>query len=181
MFRCCIVFQHTGQEFHDDLYPDTVGTTPAMSAEAWWKGGNKQVRELHSQHASKNSLILMSVLFFILHLFEIQLSMMYKYVLVKGIFSIYSYVLFCYYYLSNSCIFPVWDRLTFYLFTFRLSSGGESQPQPRQTAQTKSSTRKTGGSKADQWGEQGGRHFCIYYNVLHSFHSLFFRNNGIYR
>uniref|UniRef100_A0AAX7SDS3 Coronin n=1 Tax=Astatotilapia calliptera TaxID=8154 RepID=A0AAX7SDS3_ASTCA len=27
-------------EFHDDLYPDTVGTTPAMSAEEWWKGGN---------------------------------------------------------------------------------------------------------------------------------------------
>ncbi|KAK5884991.1 hypothetical protein CesoFtcFv8_018751 [Champsocephalus esox] len=34
--------KHTGQEFHDDLYPDTVGTTPAMSAEEWWKGGNKQ-------------------------------------------------------------------------------------------------------------------------------------------
>ncbi|KAG8006964.1 Coronin-7, partial [Nibea albiflora] len=34
--------KHTGQEFHEDLYPDTVGTTPAMSAEEWWQGGNKQ-------------------------------------------------------------------------------------------------------------------------------------------
>ncbi|KAI4821774.1 hypothetical protein KUCAC02_007357 [Chaenocephalus aceratus] len=38
--------KHTGQEFHDDLYPDTVGTTPAMSAEEWWKGGNKQVEKV---------------------------------------------------------------------------------------------------------------------------------------
>uniref|UniRef100_A0AAX7UQQ4 Coronin n=1 Tax=Astatotilapia calliptera TaxID=8154 RepID=A0AAX7UQQ4_ASTCA len=36
--------KNSGHEFHDDLYPDTVGTTPAMSAEEWWKGGNKQVR-----------------------------------------------------------------------------------------------------------------------------------------
>uniref|UniRef100_A0A8C2XEE9 Coronin n=1 Tax=Cyclopterus lumpus TaxID=8103 RepID=A0A8C2XEE9_CYCLU len=34
------------QEFHEDLYPDTVGTTPAMSAEEWWKGGNKQVEKV---------------------------------------------------------------------------------------------------------------------------------------
>uniref|UniRef100_A0A8C2Z370 Coronin n=1 Tax=Cyclopterus lumpus TaxID=8103 RepID=A0A8C2Z370_CYCLU len=38
------------QEFHEDLYPDTVGTTPAMSAEEWWKGGNKQVKDLRSLH-----------------------------------------------------------------------------------------------------------------------------------
>ncbi|KAI9514781.1 hypothetical protein NQZ68_030971 [Dissostichus eleginoides] len=38
--------KHTGQEFHDDLYPDTVGTTPAMSAEEWWKGGNKQAEKV---------------------------------------------------------------------------------------------------------------------------------------
>uniref|UniRef100_A0A6Q2Z8X3 Coronin n=1 Tax=Esox lucius TaxID=8010 RepID=A0A6Q2Z8X3_ESOLU len=31
-------------EFHADLYPDTVGQTAAMSAEEWWKGGDKQVR-----------------------------------------------------------------------------------------------------------------------------------------
>uniref|UniRef100_A0A8D0A3B2 Coronin n=1 Tax=Sander lucioperca TaxID=283035 RepID=A0A8D0A3B2_SANLU len=37
--------KHSGQEFHEDLYPDTVGTTPAMSAEEWWKGGNKQVKD----------------------------------------------------------------------------------------------------------------------------------------
>ncbi|KAM4530624.1 coronin-7-like isoform 1-T1 [Odontesthes bonariensis] len=38
--------KHSGQEFHDDLYPDTVGTTPAMSAEEWWQGGNKQVERV---------------------------------------------------------------------------------------------------------------------------------------
>lgn len=38
--------KHSGQEFHDDLYSDTVGTTPAMSAEEWWKGGNKQVEKV---------------------------------------------------------------------------------------------------------------------------------------
>uniref|UniRef100_A0AAX7V134 Coronin n=1 Tax=Astatotilapia calliptera TaxID=8154 RepID=A0AAX7V134_ASTCA len=43
------VFQNSGHEFHDDLYPDTVGTTPAMSAEEWWKGGNKQVRDPYFQ------------------------------------------------------------------------------------------------------------------------------------
>ncbi|XP_043955902.1 coronin-7-like isoform X2 [Gambusia affinis] len=42
----------SGQEFHDDLYPDTVGTTPAMSAEEWWKGGNKQVDKV-SLHPDK--------------------------------------------------------------------------------------------------------------------------------
>uniref|UniRef100_A0A671YFK9 Coronin n=1 Tax=Sparus aurata TaxID=8175 RepID=A0A671YFK9_SPAAU len=36
----------SGQEFHDDLYPDTVGTTPAMSADEWWQGGNKQVEKV---------------------------------------------------------------------------------------------------------------------------------------
>uniref|UniRef100_A0A8D3DLH8 Coronin n=1 Tax=Scophthalmus maximus TaxID=52904 RepID=A0A8D3DLH8_SCOMX len=35
--------KNSGQEFHEDLYPDTVGSTPAMSAEEWWQGGNKQV------------------------------------------------------------------------------------------------------------------------------------------
>ncbi|XP_032442849.1 coronin-7-like isoform X3 [Xiphophorus hellerii] len=42
----------SGQEFHDDLYPDTVGTTPAMSAAEWWKGGNKQVDKV-SLHPDK--------------------------------------------------------------------------------------------------------------------------------
>lgn len=37
------IFQGSGQEFHEDLYPDTAGTTPAMSAEEWWQGGDKQV------------------------------------------------------------------------------------------------------------------------------------------
>uniref|UniRef100_A0A4W6BNK7 Coronin n=1 Tax=Lates calcarifer TaxID=8187 RepID=A0A4W6BNK7_LATCA len=38
--------KNSGQEFHDDLYPDTAGTTPAMSAEEWWQGGNKQVEKV---------------------------------------------------------------------------------------------------------------------------------------
>ncbi|CAL8304645.1 unnamed protein product [Merluccius merluccius] len=33
----------SSQDFHADLYPDTVGCTPAQSAEEWWQGGNKQV------------------------------------------------------------------------------------------------------------------------------------------
>uniref|UniRef100_A0A4W6BRI2 Coronin n=1 Tax=Lates calcarifer TaxID=8187 RepID=A0A4W6BRI2_LATCA len=41
--------KNSGQEFHDDLYPDTAGTTPAMSAEEWWQGGNKQVMVLYPQ------------------------------------------------------------------------------------------------------------------------------------
>uniref|UniRef100_A0A667Z2I9 Coronin n=1 Tax=Myripristis murdjan TaxID=586833 RepID=A0A667Z2I9_9TELE len=44
--------KQSGQEFHADLYPDTVGTTPAMSAEEWWKGGNKQVERV-SLHPDK--------------------------------------------------------------------------------------------------------------------------------
>uniref|UniRef100_A0A673AP14 Coronin n=1 Tax=Sphaeramia orbicularis TaxID=375764 RepID=A0A673AP14_9TELE len=46
------VYQNSGFEFHADLYPDTVGTTPAMSAEEWWKGGNKQVEKV-SLHPDK--------------------------------------------------------------------------------------------------------------------------------
>ncbi|XP_073350573.1 coronin-7 [Pagrus major] len=38
--------KQSGQEFHDDLYPDTVGTTPAMVADEWWQGGNKQVEKV---------------------------------------------------------------------------------------------------------------------------------------
>ncbi|XP_054462820.1 coronin-7 [Anoplopoma fimbria] len=41
--------KNSNQEFHEDLYPDTVGTTPAMSAEEWWKGGNKQVEKVSLQ------------------------------------------------------------------------------------------------------------------------------------
>ncbi|XP_026195939.1 coronin-7-like isoform X3 [Anabas testudineus] len=44
--------KHSGQEFHEDLYPDTVGTTPAMSAVEWWGGGNKQVEKV-SLHPDK--------------------------------------------------------------------------------------------------------------------------------
>uniref|UniRef100_A0A673AMB8 Coronin n=1 Tax=Sphaeramia orbicularis TaxID=375764 RepID=A0A673AMB8_9TELE len=44
--------KNSGFEFHADLYPDTVGTTPAMSAEEWWKGGNKQVEKV-SLHPDK--------------------------------------------------------------------------------------------------------------------------------
>ncbi|XP_068574588.1 coronin-7 [Cebidichthys violaceus] len=44
--------KQSSQEFHEDLYPDTVGTTPVMSAEEWWKGGNKQVEKV-SLHPDK--------------------------------------------------------------------------------------------------------------------------------
>uniref|UniRef100_A0AAR2KHG2 Coronin n=1 Tax=Pygocentrus nattereri TaxID=42514 RepID=A0AAR2KHG2_PYGNA len=33
-----------GQDFHADLYPDTLGHTPAVTAEEWWQGANKQVQ-----------------------------------------------------------------------------------------------------------------------------------------
>ncbi|XP_005744419.1 coronin-7-like isoform X4 [Pundamilia nyererei] len=46
--------KNSGHEFHDDLHPDTVGTTPAMSAEEWWKGGNKQVERV-SLHPDKRA------------------------------------------------------------------------------------------------------------------------------
>uniref|UniRef100_A0A8C6KGN9 Coronin n=1 Tax=Nothobranchius furzeri TaxID=105023 RepID=A0A8C6KGN9_NOTFU len=51
----CIVpisYQVPRKEFHEDLYPDTVGTTPAMSAEEWWQGGNQQVEKV-SLHPDK--------------------------------------------------------------------------------------------------------------------------------
>ncbi|KAI1884438.1 hypothetical protein AGOR_G00226400 [Albula goreensis] len=41
-----------GQDFHADLYPDTLGKTPAMSAEEWWKGENRQVQRV-SLHPDK--------------------------------------------------------------------------------------------------------------------------------
>uniref|UniRef100_A0A3P8SBI7 Coronin n=1 Tax=Amphiprion percula TaxID=161767 RepID=A0A3P8SBI7_AMPPE len=44
--------KHSGQEFHEDLYPDTAGTSPAMSAEEWWQGGNQQVEKV-SLHPDK--------------------------------------------------------------------------------------------------------------------------------
>ncbi|KAJ0001383.1 hypothetical protein NQD34_006403 [Periophthalmus magnuspinnatus] len=38
--------KNSGNDFHADLYPDTVGTTAAMSADEWWQGGNKQVEKV---------------------------------------------------------------------------------------------------------------------------------------
>lgn len=38
--------KNSGHEFHADLYPDTVGAMPAMSAGEWWQGGNKQVEKV---------------------------------------------------------------------------------------------------------------------------------------
>uniref|UniRef100_A0A4W3IAY1 Coronin n=1 Tax=Callorhinchus milii TaxID=7868 RepID=A0A4W3IAY1_CALMI len=32
------------KEFHEDLFPDTVGAIPAMAAQDWWSGSNKEVR-----------------------------------------------------------------------------------------------------------------------------------------
>uniref|UniRef100_H3A9G4 Coronin 7 n=1 Tax=Latimeria chalumnae TaxID=7897 RepID=H3A9G4_LATCH len=34
------------KEFHEDLFPDTSGNIPSMSAEEWWNGANKQVRKV---------------------------------------------------------------------------------------------------------------------------------------
>ncbi|XP_051573038.1 coronin-7 isoform X3 [Myxocyprinus asiaticus] len=41
-----------GQDFHADLFPDTIGHTPAMAADDWWKGENKQVERV-SLHPNK--------------------------------------------------------------------------------------------------------------------------------
>uniref|UniRef100_A0A8C1LGZ4 Coronin n=1 Tax=Cyprinus carpio TaxID=7962 RepID=A0A8C1LGZ4_CYPCA len=48
-----ISYQVPRKDFHADLYPDTVGHTPAMTAEDWWKGENKQV--LTSQRSASTS------------------------------------------------------------------------------------------------------------------------------
>ncbi|XP_064843157.1 coronin-7-like [Oncorhynchus masou masou] len=42
----CVYLIQSGQEFHADLYPDTLGRTAAMSAAEWWKGGEKQVEKV---------------------------------------------------------------------------------------------------------------------------------------
>ncbi|XP_061740819.1 coronin-7 isoform X3 [Nerophis ophidion] len=42
----------SAHDFHADLYPDTAGVTPAMTAEEWWAGGNKQVQRV-SLHPDK--------------------------------------------------------------------------------------------------------------------------------
>ncbi|XP_077475005.1 coronin-7 [Stigmatopora argus] len=44
--------KNPGHEFHADLYPDTAGWTPAMSADEWWRGGNEQVEKV-SLHPDK--------------------------------------------------------------------------------------------------------------------------------
>lgn len=44
--------KNSGHEFHADLYPDTVGPMPAMTADEWWQGGNKQVDKV-SLHPDK--------------------------------------------------------------------------------------------------------------------------------
>ncbi|TRY97273.1 hypothetical protein DNTS_020572 [Danionella cerebrum] len=45
---CC----EAGQDFHSDLYPDTVGRTSAQSADDWWRGDNSQLERV-SLHPSK--------------------------------------------------------------------------------------------------------------------------------
>ncbi|XP_057672964.1 coronin-7-like isoform X3 [Corythoichthys intestinalis] len=46
--------KNSGYDFHADLYPDTAGPSPAMSADEWWQGGNKQVEKV-SLHPDKRS------------------------------------------------------------------------------------------------------------------------------
>uniref|UniRef100_A0A673NA66 Coronin n=1 Tax=Sinocyclocheilus rhinocerous TaxID=307959 RepID=A0A673NA66_9TELE len=50
-----ISYQVPRKDFHADLYPDTVGHTPAMTAEDWWKGENKQVLTSQRSEASSSS------------------------------------------------------------------------------------------------------------------------------
>uniref|UniRef100_A0A4W3HLU3 Coronin n=1 Tax=Callorhinchus milii TaxID=7868 RepID=A0A4W3HLU3_CALMI len=44
--NCIIPVTYTvpRKEFHEDLFPDTVGAIPAMAAQDWWSGSNKEVR-----------------------------------------------------------------------------------------------------------------------------------------
>ncbi|XP_077411696.1 coronin-7-like isoform X4 [Vanacampus margaritifer] len=44
--------KNSGHDFHADLYPDTTGVNPAMSAGEWWQGGDKQVEKV-SLHPDK--------------------------------------------------------------------------------------------------------------------------------
>ncbi|XP_061701772.1 coronin-7-like isoform X1 [Syngnathoides biaculeatus] len=44
--------KNSGHDFHADLYPDTAGASPAMSADEWWRGGDKQVQRV-SVHPDK--------------------------------------------------------------------------------------------------------------------------------
>ncbi|NWU97435.1 CORO7 protein, partial [Upupa epops] len=41
-----VVPRKSMQEFHEDLFPDCVGTLPATDAQAWWAGNNQQVRRV---------------------------------------------------------------------------------------------------------------------------------------
>ncbi|XP_041098082.1 coronin-7-like, partial [Polyodon spathula] len=43
----------SGQDFHGDLYPDTPGDSPALPAEEWWSGGNKQVQKVSLDPAKR--------------------------------------------------------------------------------------------------------------------------------
>uniref|UniRef100_A0A8C1TEV1 Coronin n=1 Tax=Cyprinus carpio TaxID=7962 RepID=A0A8C1TEV1_CYPCA len=49
-----ISYQVPRKDFHADLYPDTVGHTPAMTAEDWWKGENKKVLTSQRSHSWGN-------------------------------------------------------------------------------------------------------------------------------
>ncbi|XP_009276865.1 PREDICTED: coronin-7 [Aptenodytes forsteri] len=42
------------QEFHEDLFPDCVGTLPATGAQAWWAGDSQQVGRV-SLHPTRRS------------------------------------------------------------------------------------------------------------------------------
>ncbi|XP_061604705.1 coronin-7-like isoform X1 [Phyllopteryx taeniolatus] len=44
--------KNSGHDFHADLYPDTEGVSPAVSADEWWQGANKQVQKV-SLHPDK--------------------------------------------------------------------------------------------------------------------------------
>ncbi|KAM8960400.1 coronin-7-like [Pelodytes ibericus] len=45
----------SAQELQTDLFPDTAGSTPALSAESWWAGENKQVEKVSLDRSCKLS------------------------------------------------------------------------------------------------------------------------------
>ncbi|XP_073218897.1 coronin-7 isoform X5 [Lepidochelys kempii] len=51
------------QEFHEDLFPDSTGPVPAVSAQGWWAGDNKQVEKMSLNPARRPQETFTSCLF----------------------------------------------------------------------------------------------------------------------
>uniref|UniRef100_A0A8D0HHX5 Coronin n=1 Tax=Sphenodon punctatus TaxID=8508 RepID=A0A8D0HHX5_SPHPU len=50
-----VVPRKSVQEFHEDLFPSCTGSVPAVSAEGWWAGDNKQVEKVSLHPARRPS------------------------------------------------------------------------------------------------------------------------------